>query len=166
MSENSRSRIMRWASAAVLFVSLAAGAARADTIVLQQSALIGGTQTSVAAFAAPGAGTLTVTLTDLAWPTRLTTLTFALSTATSVLGTMNGAGTQSFTVGGAANLFAHVYGVTSTPLDLGLYSLSVNFTPVPLPSAAVLLLAGMGLFAAARDRRWRALAPQPQPQPA
>ena len=152
----------RWAAAAAMLLAMA-GAAHADTIVLQQSALIGGTQTNVTAFAAPAAGTLTVTLTDLAWPSRLSTLSFALSSATSVIGRLTGPGTQSFTVGGAASLFAHVYGVTSTPLDVGLYSLRVQFTPVPLPSAAVLLLAGMGIFAAVRDRRWRAVDPQPQP---
>lgn len=139
---------------------LALGAARsadAATIVLEQSGLLGGAQTVVTPLIIPGAGTVQITLTDLAWPTRLTNLSFALSDATSVLGRMTAAGASSFTVGGAASLYAHVYGTAAGPLDLGLYSLRVQFTPVPLPSAAVLLLAGVGLFAAMRNPRLRAL---------
>ena len=141
---------------------LALGAARgsdAATIVLEQSGLLGGAQTVVTPLIVPGAGTLQVTLTDLAWPTRMTTLSFALSDATSVLGRMAAPGMSNFTVGGAANLYAHVYGTAAGPLDLGLYSLRVQFTPVPLPSAAVLLLAGVGLFAAMRNPRARQLFP-------
>lgn len=143
---------------------LALGAARtadAATIVLEQSGLLGGAQTAVTPVIIPGAGTLSVTLTDLAWPTRLTTLSFALSDATSVLGRMTAPGTKNFTVGGAASLYAHVYGTASGPLDLGLFSLRVQFVPVPLPSAAVLLLAGMGLFATMRNPRARQLLPPP-----
>lgn len=150
-------------SALLAMLVLVLGAVRtadADTIVLQQSGLLGGTQSVVTPLTVSGAGTLRVTLTDLAWPTRLTNLSFALSDATSVLGRLTTAGTQSFTIGGAASLYAHIYGTASGPLDLGLYSLRVQFIPVPLPSAAVLLLAGMGLFATMRDRRLRELAAQ------
>ena len=143
---------------ALLLLALsAARTANAATMVLEQSGLLGGAETVVTPLVLPGAGTLQITLTDLAWPTRLTNLSFALSSATSVLGTMTAPGIQNFTVGGAASLFAHVYGTASGPLDLGLYSLQVQFTPVPLPSAAVLLLAGIGLFAAVRNPRARAL---------
>ena len=45
--------------------------AHADTILLERSGLIGGAETVVTPFSVPGAGTLTVTLTDLGWPTRL-----------------------------------------------------------------------------------------------
>jgi hypothetical protein len=158
-------RVARSFAATCLF-GLAAASAQADTLLIEQSGLIGGTQTVVTPMSIVGAGTLTVTLTDLGWPSRLASLSFALSDATSVLGRMTAPGIQSFQVGGAANLFAHVYGATNSALDLGLYSLRVQFTPVPLPSAAVLMLAGMGLFAAMRDRRLRSLSPTPQATPA
>jgi hypothetical protein len=145
----------------LLLVLGAARSADAATIMLEQSGLIGGTQTVVTPLIIPGAGTLQVTLTDLAWPTRLTNLSFALSDASSVLGRMTAPGMQNFTVGGAASLYAHVYGTAAGPLDLGLYSLRVQFTPVPLPSAAVLLLAGVGLFGAMRSPRARQLSAPP-----
>lgn len=151
------------AALVALGLGLGATSANADTILIEQSGLMSGTQTIVTPLAVSGAGTLRVTLTDLGWPAQLTSLSFALTDATSVIGRMSAAGTQTFRVGGAANLFAHVYGATTGPLDLGLYSLRVQFTPVPLPSAAVLLLAGVGLFAAMRDKKLRALGPAAVP---
>jgi hypothetical protein len=136
-----------------------APAASADELVLEQSGLLTGTQSVVTPFTVGGAGTLRVTLTDLAWPDRLATLSFALSDAQSVLGVLAAPGMQQFQIGGAAQMFAHVYGVGAGALNTGLYSLRVEFAPVPLPSAAVLLLAGMGLFAALRKPALRQLQP-------
>ncbi|HEU4779761.1 MAG TPA: hypothetical protein VFS58_07745 [Steroidobacteraceae bacterium] len=144
----------------ILFGGVAlAPTASASMLVLEQSGLITGVQTTVTPFTVSGAGTLRVTLTDMAWPDRLATLSFAFSDAGSVLGQLAAPGTQLFQMSGAAQLFAHVYGRGAGDLNTGLYSLRVEFTPVPLPSAAILLLTGMGLFAALRRPALRQLAP-------
>src|SRR5688572_28377285 len=83
-----------WLSAALLSAIAVAPAATAAELVLEQSALVVGAQTTVTPFTVAGAGTLSVTLTDLAWPERLATLSFAFSDAQSVLGSMAAPGTQ------------------------------------------------------------------------
>lgn len=146
----------------VLFGGVAlAPSASAAMLLVEQSGLITGAQTTVTPFTVSGAGTLRVTLTDLAWPDRLASLSFAFSDAESVLGQLATPGMQTFQMSGAAQLFAHVYGRGAGALNTGLYSLRVEFTPVPLPSAAILLLTGMGLFAALRRPALRQLVPAP-----
>jgi len=144
-------------------LGLTAGpAAQADQILVAQTNLINGTVSTVDSFMAPAAGTVTIELSNLPWPTALSTLSFFAGSASQVLasGTVpNAAGggggmmLESFQVSSPGTYFAHVTG-TATPsgtLDLGLYSMQVSFAPaVPLPAAgwllggALLVLAGLG----------------------
>jgi hypothetical protein len=131
-----------------LVVSLIAAVqlARADTVVLAQTGLVIGTQTTDTSVLAPGPGTLTVTLSDLTWPYSLQNLTFSATTASSVLKTLAGVGQTSFDVAGSGTFYAHVMGEAQGLLDIGLYSLKITFQPaavVPLPSSGWLLLGAL-----------------------
>lgn len=144
-----------WVGSAVF----AASAAHAET-VLAQTGLISGAQSFVFALEAPTAGTFSVKLSDLTWPDRLSTLSFAGSTATTVLNRVDISGSSgalsadsSFKVNQAGNYYALVSGTAQGALNMGLYSLKVDFAPVPLPAAALLLFSGLAGFAATQRKR-------------
>jgi hypothetical protein len=134
-----------------------APSAHAESVVFEQSGLISGSQSFVFNFNAPSAGTMTAKLTNLAWPERLSSLSFAASTATSVLTTLSDAGSIQFSVSGPGAYYAHVAGVAQGALDVGLYSLRITFdsgvSPVPLPAALPLLLAALASGAGLLRRR-------------
>jgi hypothetical protein len=139
---------------------LTAPQARADTIVLEKTGLISGTQSFAYSFLAPSAGTFSVQLNNLGWPDRLASLSFAATTATSVLSTQTtDDGLLTFAVGSAGNYFAHVAGSAQGSFDLGLYSLRISFLDnggpgvVPLPAGMPLLLIGLAASAAMLRRR-------------
>jgi hypothetical protein len=94
----------------------------------------------------PGAGAVTAILSDLDWPAKLASLTFAATTPTSVLASLNGPGEVSFNVSGPG-VYSAVVGAVASPtsfLNLGWYSMTIEFAPaVPLPASAWLLLSGL-----------------------
>jgi hypothetical protein len=146
--------------AAILAGLFAAPQAQADTVVLEKTALVSGTQSFAYSFQAPSAGTFAVQLNNLAWPERLASLSFAATTATSVLDTQAGAnGLLTFNVGSAGNYFAHVAGTAQGALNLGLYSVRISFLAnggpgvVPLPAGLPLLLFGLTAAAGMLRRR-------------
>jgi hypothetical protein len=125
----------------------------ADSILMAQTTLVSGTESTVDSFTAPTAGTVTVSLQSLNWPTALNALSFSATSATQVLAAFDGTGlssqTASFDVG-AGTYFAHIVASAGGTLDLGLYSLMMTFsaTPtVPVPSSGWLLLTGMFVIA-------------------
>jgi hypothetical protein len=133
----------------------AAPLASADTILVEASPLISGTQSNVYSLAAPSAGSVTVSLSNLGWPERLASLSFALATSSGVLKTFSGEGQQTFDLGSAGTYYAIVTGKAQGHWDLGMYSLRMSFSAlsgpggpaVPLPAAAWLLLSGIaGVF--------------------
>jgi hypothetical protein len=143
---------------ALLCVS-AASWAYADEILVAQTNLVTGTASAVDSFTAPAAGTVTVQLSNLAWPTALSSLSFFASSSSQVLasgivpenmgptGPSGGTVVESFQVT-PGTYFAHVTGAATGPLDLGLYSMQVTFAPaVPLPATAGLLACGLLLLA-------------------
>ena len=139
----------------------AAPHARADSILLAQTTMVVGSNSTVDSFTTPGAGTVNVSLQNLAWPPPLSALSFSATTASQVLwyggGSMNNE-LASFNVGAAGTYFAHIMATAGGDLNIGLYSLLLTFTPgtpsVPLPSSGWLLLIGMfalaGILRAAR----------------
>ena len=133
---------------------VAAPHAWADNLLLAQSTLVTGTESTVDSFTTPGAGKVTVRLESLDWPAPLSALSFSATSADSVLAYWNGGGSidsgeMTFNVSGPGTYFAHIM-ATSTPtngLDAGLYSLWMTFQPVPLPASGWMLLTGIFVLA-------------------
>jgi hypothetical protein len=117
-----------------------------------------GQQSFEDSFAVSGPGTLTVTLTDFAWPVALSSLDLVMSSSQGVLGPEMGAGTSTFKITAGGNIFAQWFGTAnaSSALDTGLYGVNIQFSPVapvPLPTSIALLLSGLALFAWQRRER-------------
>jgi hypothetical protein len=126
--------------------------AYAGNQVLADTTLVSGSSSNVFSFQASGPGVATVQLTNIAWPQNLTSLSFLATTPGEVLSQwsdppVTGTTTQtlSFAVPNSGTYFADVMATAGGPLDLGVYSLSISFTPnaVPLPASGRLLLAGL-----------------------
>ena len=109
-----------------------------------------------------GAGSLTVTLTDLPWPAPLAQAAFLLSTPTAnVLGRYEQFGSESFEISGPEVLYVLAFGQAADfpglPFGYGSYGLTVNFTPaassVPLPPASSLLVSALALLSVVWRRR-------------
>jgi len=136
----------------------AAPQSRADMMLLSQTTLVTGTESTVVPFTIPSPGSVQVTLSNIAWPQSLESLSFMLSSSDDVLGSWStsSSSVQSYNVT-PGTYFAHVTGTAAGSLDLGLYSISVSFQPagvVPLPASGVLLLCGvLGWLFMARSRR-------------
>ena len=141
----------------LLACAIAVPAARADMVLLGDTTLVSGQRASVYSFSAPTAGTVTVQLTNLAWPEALSNLSFLATTGSQVLSSWSAASppagpstqTMTFQVSGSGTYFADVMATAGGPLDLGLYSLSLNFAPagsVPLPSSGGLLAVALVLL--------------------
>ena len=133
----------------------AAPHAQADTILLAQTTLVVGTESTVDSFTAPGAGTVTVSLENIQWPQQLSSLSFSATSASQVLwgtgGSSLNSGGGTFNVSSAGTYFAHIMATASGNLNIGLYSLLMTFSPstspVPLPSSGWMLLTGMFILA-------------------
>jgi hypothetical protein len=126
----------------------------ADNVLLAQSTMVVGTESTTDTFVAPTAGTVTLNVTGFGWAAPLSALSFSASSATQVLASWSGTGitsdTATFNVG-PGSYFANIM-ATATPggLDMGLYSMRLTFSPtptVPLPSSGWLLLTGMFVLA-------------------
>jgi hypothetical protein len=130
-------------------LALPAAPARADQILYDSVGVISGAQSSVQSFDITSAGALTVTLTSIPWLDTISDLNCFVSTATSVLGSSFGPGTETLNVK-PGMLYAHWFGDANGAYGLGVYGLKVSFQPnasaVPLPAAFILLLSGLGLL--------------------
>ncbi|HVW70343.1 MAG TPA: VPLPA-CTERM sorting domain-containing protein [Steroidobacteraceae bacterium] len=131
--------------------------AKADSLLLAQTTLVTGSASTVDSFTAPGAGTVTISLTSLDWPAALSALSFSATSATQVLSSWNGtsitSNIASFEVD-AGTYFAHIMATASGALNVGLYSVVMTFSPgsggapsVPLPASGWMLLTGMFVLA-------------------
>jgi len=138
--------------------SLSLTRAEASQVLYDGVGFMQGTQSSSESFTLPTAGTLTVTLGNVAWPQQLASLNMLVTTASGAAGPEMGAGTSSFKVG-AGNVYTQWFGTAQGPLDAGVYSLEIQFSPsaggsqVPLPTSVGLLLSGLGLLVWQRRTR-------------
>jgi hypothetical protein len=145
--------------------ALAAGSAGAE-MMYDGAGFIRGQQSGMESFSVSGPGTLTVTLANIDWPQQLASLNATIGTASGLLGKEMGAGTQSFQVTTAGEIFAQWFGTAQGPLDVGLYTVKIDFQPsgvmpVPLPTSIGLLVSGLALLGWQRRRRNE---PPPQAQ--
>jgi hypothetical protein len=148
-------------AASALALGLAAGAlpqpAAAELVsadvLLQQSTLVINQQTNVYSFTAPGPGTIYVALEDILWPAPLASVGMSVNSPTGVLGTLNVTGEMDLTLSKGSTYYVDVTGQAAGSLNLGLYSVSVNFVPqgaVPLPGTLALVFGGLLALGGAR----------------
>jgi hypothetical protein len=143
-----------WAAALIwgLLTCAVSTRANADTVLYDGSGFVQGTQSFTQTFNLTAPGTLTVTLSNVAWPQQLANLNFLLSTANGMMGPEMSAGTFSFNITKGGNIFAQWFGTAQGPLNAGVFSLKIDFhplggvAPVPLPPSALLLLSGLALM--------------------
>src|SRR5581483_913989 len=150
MSKTTKRLSLKLALAAPLAaIGLAAAPhANAESILLAQTTLVVGNESTTDSFTTSGAGTVTVSLQSLNWPAQLDALSFSATSASQVLWNAGGQHVNSeigsFNIDGAGTYFAHIMATAGGALDVGLYSLLMTFTPgtssVPLPSSGWMLL--------------------------
>jgi hypothetical protein len=117
----------------------------AGSVLLDSTGFLVGQESFTDSLNLSGPGTLTVTLTDMAWPEQLASLNSVVSSSTGLLGPEMSAGTQSFQVTGGP-VVVQWFGTAQGALDAGVYGMEIQFqatTPVPLPTSIALLLSGL-----------------------
>ena len=147
------------ALAAVLLLG-SAGQALASQVMYDGVGFIFGQQTVTDSFSVSGPGTLTVTLQDMSFPSPLANLDLVVSTPQGLLGPEAGAGTTSYKLSGAEQVYVQALATAEGPLDAGVYGLDVmwkpSIAPVPLPASLALLASGLMLLAWQHRRPARA----------
>jgi hypothetical protein len=142
--------------------ALAAGSAGAAEVMYDGAGFIRGQQAGMESFSVSGPGTLTVQLTNVAWPVSLGSLNAVISSSAGLLGPEMGEGIKSFQVMTAGEIFAQWFGTAQGPLNAGVYALKIEFQPsamaVPLPTSIGLLVSGLALLGWQRRRRSEPLA--------
>jgi hypothetical protein len=125
-------------------------ASRADAVLYDASSFVEGQQSFTQSFNISGPGTLTVSITDIAWLDIVSELNCFLSTASGLINPAgNGGGSETFSVG-SGTIYAHWFGSAQGIYDLGVIGVKITFQPagipVPLPASLVLLLSGLGVL--------------------
>lgn len=144
-------------SVCIVFIVGLAGIrpAAAAEVLYDGAGFIQGQQSFVQSFNITGPGTLTVTMSNIAWPESLASLNVVLGTSSGLMGAEMGVGSETFNVNSGV-VFAQWFGTAQGPLDIGVYSMKIVFQPngtvVPLPASILLLASGL-LYVAVWQRR-------------
>ncbi len=160
-----RIRPVRQIALALVAGAAALPAGAATVKMIDASYTVGpgaGPQISTLAFS--GAGTLTISLTDIPWPQSLASIAFQLDDSQGrATGVMDSFGQETIAISGPTTLFALSDGtprpLPNLPFGYGSYGLEVDFTPatvepptVPLPQTALLLASGLVMVVMTRRR--------------
>jgi hypothetical protein len=179
-----RTRTALTALLAGLIWMVSSAGARADSVLLDQSGFIVGTQSFVKSFYISQPGTLVVTLSNVDWPAPLASLSMLVTSTGGALSPELGLGVGAGTARAAASasatgdterfqvgpgmVYTQWYGSAQGALDAGVYGMKVDFIPagqtvVPLPRSIALLLSGLALLPLLGRGR-RQLSPVPDAQ--
>jgi hypothetical protein len=136
---------------ALAMTGLSAGKAAASEVLFDSSGFLRGQQSFVQSFEIDSPGMLTVTLSNISWPERLSSLNLLITTANGLLAPEMGEGSFTLEVG-KGDVFAHWFGTAQGPLNIGVYAMKIEFqpfdvVPVPLPTSLALLLSGLAMLA-------------------
>ncbi len=151
-------KIQRVLAAIMCVAATLAGSSRyaiASEVLYDNAGFVRGQQSFSQSFDLGGPGTLTVTLSNIAWPQSLSSLNLVVSTPSGLLGPEMGVGTDTFKVAGPGMVYAQWFGTAQGPLDVGVYGVKVNWqqVAVPLPTSIAFLLSGLALLAWHRRAR-------------
>jgi len=128
--------------------AMSPGMARAS-VLYDSVGFIEGKQSFVDSFDITTPGTLTVTLSDIAWLDTIADLNGFITTSGGLIGKSMGVGTESFEVG-PGMIYAHWFGDADGTYGIGVYGMKITFqptgTPVTLPPSLILLLSGLGVL--------------------
>lgn len=148
-------------SAAALMAcwSLGSTGARASEILYEGVGFLQGTQSFTDSFTLSSPGSLTVTLSNVAWPTQLASLDMLVSQPSGALGpeldATNSTATATYKVT-SGNVVTEWFGSAQGALNAGVYALEIQFSPantVPLPTSIAVFLSGLGLLLWQRKSR-------------
>ncbi|HUK36121.1 MAG TPA: hypothetical protein VLV86_19525, partial [Vicinamibacterales bacterium] len=106
---------------------------------------------AINSFATAGSESVTVTLSDVPWPSPAGNLSIKFEVvdgAGTIFGTMNGFGTDVLQLPTAGTYYALSFATAQagTGLGFGTYALNVVPTAVPIPPGAPLLLVGLAIL--------------------
>jgi autotransporter translocation and assembly factor TamB len=148
--------------AAALLIGWSMGASRAGAseILYDGVGFLQGTQSFTDSFTLSSPGTMTVTLSNVAWPTQLASLDLLVSSPNGgalgpELDATNSTATATYNVA-AGNVVAQWFGTAQGSLNAGVYAMEIQFqptNPVPLPTSIGLFLSGIGLLIWQRKSR-------------
>jgi hypothetical protein len=129
--------------------AMSPGTAHADSVLYDSVGFIEGKQSFVDSFDITTPGTLTVTLSNIAWLDTIADLNAFVTTSGGLIGNSMGVGTESFQVG-PGMIYAHWFGDANGTYGLGVFGMKIMFqpyaTPVGLPGSLILLLSGLGVL--------------------
>lgn len=158
IQQKGMNNLLRHAAVGVLLAggAMTAHAETVATTLFQSTTMVTSANINLTELDLTTPGTLSVSLTDLDWPSALNALSFTLFDATHVVGTQ-GSGTWTFDIASPSTLFASVFAAPDSSAKAGLYNVQISYlataAPVPLPATAWFLLSGVAGLAALRPKQ-------------